>query len=151
MNISEVAYDDFVRTTEEQMLNRLVRATTSFAQLGLYTTYFVAGCAYLFAESPSLQGLLHEGYYFWAVLMFLGSGFLLVGAVARNQAVEVCGTLPTAFASVVYSVALLQSPPNGNTALAIGGAAFIGVNFWWLVIRFTVIYPNLGSQRRLHI
>jgi hypothetical protein len=118
------------------------------ASCALYATYFIAGTGALWAESPSLieftgSMLLYDS---WAGLFFIGSGTLLVGMAAGKEYIEVIGTLPTAFALIVYSLALLLTPPDGQLALAITLGGIIGANSWWLFIRFIVIWPNLGKR-----
>lgn len=116
--------------------------------IAIYLSYFIAGCGFLFADSPALNDFIGPAYFPWALLIWLGGLFLVIGAVAKNEALEVCGTLPTATAVLIYGLAVLTNPPYGQWALGVAGSGLLAANFWWLVRRFIHVYPNLGKNDR---
>lgn len=128
---------------------KTMRALVPWALLLMYASYFVAGCGFLFAQSPALQGYLGMTlYWLWSILLFLSTTILFVGRVSKKEWIEVCGTLPGAAAAGVYAFSVIANPPYDQLALGIGASGLLGAHVWWLIARFLTLYPNLGSNDR---
>jgi hypothetical protein len=130
------------------MMITLMRKAVKPFSIALYMCYFVSGSAFLFAQSPSLNEFIGSAYMAWSVLLWIGGGFLVVGMLTKRQWIEVIGTLPTSCSVGVYALSLVVNPPLDQRMLGLAVGCLVFGSALWLVIRFLVIYPNLGNNDR---